>query len=115
MVVVDAGHGDLSKISEGIEFIGHVNKKGESALHVAIAENQMAVVEFLLNQPGLPVDVREKKHGFTPIMMCLVTQTSNCITLLEMILTKVKPDLALKDNSDNTALHLSIRTWKKKL
>ncbi|OQR91649.1 hypothetical protein ACHHYP_04506 [Achlya hypogyna] len=100
-----AGNGDIDKVEKLLDNIHFQNKKGESALHVAIAEAQLEMVEFLVNHRA-NVNLQDKKAGFTPIMLALAQQPSNYLDMLE-IMMKVQPDLLIKDVSGQTALHLA--------
>ncbi|KDO24218.1 hypothetical protein SPRG_09852 [Saprolegnia parasitica CBS 223.65] len=103
-----AGNGDIDKVEKLLDNIHFQNKKGESALHVAVAEAQLEMVEFLVNHRA-NVNLQEKKAGFTPLMLALAQQPQSYLDMLE-IMMKAQPDLTIKDVSGQTALHLAART-----
>ncbi|KAH9195075.1 hypothetical protein AeNC1_002962 [Aphanomyces euteiches] len=100
-----AGKGDIERAETLLDHIHFQNKKGESGLHLAIAEDELAMVEFLCNH-GANVNLKEKKSGYTTIMLALAQQPSHYVAMLEILL-KHQPDLTLKDSSGQTALHLA--------
>ncbi|KAH9082578.1 hypothetical protein Ae201684P_009901 [Aphanomyces euteiches] len=103
-----AGKRDIERAETLLDHIHFQNKKGESGLHLAIAEDELAMVEFLCNH-GANVNLKEKKSGYTTIMLALAQQPSHYVAMLEILL-KHQPDLTLKDSSGQTALHLAART-----
>ncbi|ETV65420.1 hypothetical protein, variant [Aphanomyces astaci] len=100
-----AGSGDVDRAKELIQHIHFQNKKGESGLHVAIAEGELGMVEFLCNA-GANVNLQDKKGGNTTIMLTLAQQPPQYLAILEILL-KHQPDLTLKDSTGQTALHLA--------
>ncbi|RLN38268.1 hypothetical protein BBJ28_00017343 [Nothophytophthora sp. Chile5] len=81
------------------------NKKGESALHVAVAEDQLEIVKHLVAN-GAMLNLQEKKNKFTPLMLCLAQQPPRFEELFPALL-KGKPDLSVQDSSGQTILHLA--------
>ncbi|OQR91972.1 hypothetical protein THRCLA_08832 [Thraustotheca clavata] len=104
------GNGDIDKVEKLFDNIHFQNKKGESALHVAIAEGQLEMLEFLVNH-GANVNLQDKKAAFTPIMLALAQQPMNYLDMIE-IMMKQQPDLTIKDKSGQTALHLAAQFGK---
>ncbi|ETW00043.1 hypothetical protein, variant 1 [Aphanomyces invadans] len=102
-----AASGDIDRAKDLIQHIHFQNKKGESALHVAISEGELSMVEFLCNQ-GANVNLQDKKGGNTTIMLTLAQQPRHFLAILEVLL-KHQPDLTLKDTTGQTALHLAVQ------
>jgi ankyrin repeat protein len=103
------GNGDLEKVIELRDQWNHQNKKGETALHIAVSEDQLEIVTHLVSN-GVMLNVPEKKNQFTPLMLCLAQQPPRYLEILQAIL-KGKPDLNVQDSIGQTALHLSARTY----
>ncbi|KAF0730486.1 hypothetical protein AaE_009306, partial [Aphanomyces astaci] len=78
-----AGSGDVDRAKELIQHIHFQNKKGESGLHVAIAEGELGMVEFLCNA-GANVNLQDKKGGNTTIMLTLAQQPPQYLAILEV-------------------------------
>jgi ankyrin repeat protein len=72
------------------------------ALHVAIAEGHMSMVEFLLRN-GADVNLQEKKGGFTPIMLCLASRPVHYLNMIE-VFNEVADSIRCK--TSNTSRHL---------
>ncbi|KAF0686779.1 Aste57867_21442 [Aphanomyces stellatus] len=100
-----AGKGDVDRAMMFLEHIHFQNKKGESALHLAIAEDELEMVEFLCSN-GANVNLKEKRGGYTTIMLCLAQQPPTYVSMVEILL-KHQADLTLKDSTGQTALHLA--------
>ncbi|GAB9471073.1 Dead deah box rna [Globisporangium polare] len=100
-----AGNGDLDKVIELRDQWSYQNKKGETALHIAVTEDQLEVVKHLVSN-GAPVNMQDKKNRFTPLMLCLAQQPPHFLEMLQVIL-KGKPDLGATDSTGQTILHLA--------
>lgn len=79
-----------------------------TALHIAVAEDQLEIVKHLVAH-GAPVNAQDKKNRFTPLMLCLAQQPPHFVEMLQAIL-KGKPDLSAQDSTGQTILHLAART-----
>lgn len=100
-----AAVGDLDKVITLRSDWGFQNKKGESVLHVAVAEDQVKIVQHLVSN-GAMLNLQEKKRRFTPLMLALAQQPSSFEEILQVLL-KGKPDLSIQDSSGQTVLHLA--------
>uniref|UniRef100_K3W7B9 Uncharacterized protein n=1 Tax=Globisporangium ultimum (strain ATCC 200006 / CBS 805.95 / DAOM BR144) TaxID=431595 RepID=K3W7B9_GLOUD len=97
-------NGDLDKVIELRDQWSHQNKKGETALHLAVTEDQLEIVKHLVSN-GAPLNIQDKKNKFTPLMLCLAQQPPHFVEMLQAIL-KGKPDLSVQDSTGQTILHL---------
>lgn len=96
----------MDKAAELLEFINVANKKGQTALHVAVSADEQEMVAFLVSH-GADCRVQEKKSGFTPLMVCLAEQPVNYLSMIETILTT--PDAAaMLEIQNKTAGQLAI-------
>ncbi|GLD91762.1 hypothetical protein PINS_up000295 [Pythium insidiosum] len=100
-----AGNGNLEKVTELRDQWNYQNKKGETALHIAVSEDQLSIVTYLVSH-GAPLDFQDKKNRFTPVMLCLAQQPPRWMEILQALL-KGKPDLSIQDSAGQTALHLA--------
>ncbi|KAI9921239.1 hypothetical protein PsorP6_000510 [Peronosclerospora sorghi] len=100
-----AANGNLEKLIELRSDSAFQNKKGESVLHVAAAEDQLEIVRYLVAN-GAMLNLQEKKHRFTPLMLALAQQPPSFEEIFQILL-KGKPDLNVQDSSGQTALHLA--------
>ncbi|RLN68117.1 hypothetical protein BBJ29_009821 [Phytophthora kernoviae] len=100
-----AGNGDLEKVIELRSDWSFQNKKGESVLHVAVAEDQLEIVQHLVAN-GAMLNLQEKKRRFTPLMLALAQQPPSFEEVFQALL-KGKPDLSVQDSSGQTILHLA--------
>ncbi|KAI9918088.1 hypothetical protein PsorP6_012532 [Peronosclerospora sorghi] len=100
-----AANGNLEKVIELRSDWAFQNKKGESVLHVAVAEDQLEIVRYLVAN-GAMLNLQEKKHRFTPLMLALAQQPPSFEEIFQTIL-KGKPDLNVQDSSGQTVLHLA--------
>ncbi|KAI9911340.1 hypothetical protein PsorP6_009485 [Peronosclerospora sorghi] len=81
------------------------NKKGESVQHVAVAEDQLEIVRYLVAN-GAMLNLQEKKHRFTPLMIALAQQPPSFEEIFQTLL-KGKRDLNVQDSSGQMVLHLA--------
>ncbi|CAH0517988.1 unnamed protein product [Peronospora belbahrii] len=100
-----AANGNLEKVIELRSDWAFQNKKGESVLHVAVAEDQLEIVQYLVAN-GAMLNLQEKKHRFTPLMLALAQQPPRFEEIIQA-LVKGKPDLSLQDSSGHTVMHLA--------
>ncbi|CEG36223.1 Histone H3 (Lys9) methyltransferase SUV39H1/Clr4, required for transcriptional silencing [Plasmopara halstedii] len=100
-----AANGDLDKVIALRGSWGFQNKKGESVLHVAVAEDQLEIVQHLVCN-GANLNLQEKKHRFTPLMLALAQQPMRFEEIFHALL-KGKPDLSIQNSSGQTVLHLA--------
>ncbi|KAF4323670.1 hypothetical protein BBO99_00001459 [Phytophthora kernoviae] len=100
-----AGNGDLEKVIELRSDWSFQNKKGKSVLHVAVAEDQLEIVQHLVAN-GAMLNLQEKKRRFTPLMLALAQQPPSFEEIFQALL-KGKPDLSVQDSSGQTILHLA--------
>ncbi|KAE9029606.1 hypothetical protein PF005_g1645 [Phytophthora fragariae] len=100
-----AGNGNLEKVIELRSDWAFQNKKGESVLHVAVAEDQLEIVQHLVSN-GAMLNLQEKKRRFTPLMLALAQQPPSFEEIFQALL-KGKPDLTVQDSSGQTVLHLA--------
>ncbi|KAG6969591.1 hypothetical protein JG688_00005245 [Phytophthora aleatoria] len=100
-----AARGNLEKVIELRSDWGFQNKKGESVLHVAVAEDQLDVVQHLVSN-GAMLNLQEKKRRFTPLMLALAQQPPSFEEIFQVLL-KGKPDVSVQDSSGQTVLHLA--------
>jgi ankyrin repeat protein len=80
-----------------------------AALHIAVAEDQLEIVAYLVSH-GAPLDFQDKKNRFTPLMLCLAQRPPRHLEILQALL-KGKPDLSVQDSSGQTVLHLAARAF----
>ena len=102
--------GDIETVSGLLEHLNFINKKGQTALHLAISEDESKMVQYLIDQ-GADIRIQEKKNGFTPLMVCLVEQPVNFMGMIEMILRApfVDESLSLQDKTGMLAIHHAAR------
>ncbi|TDH65062.1 uncharacterized protein CCR75_002145 [Bremia lactucae] len=100
-----AANGNLDKVIELRNDWGFQNKKGDSVLHVAVAEDQLKIVQHLVSN-GAMLNLQDKKRRFTPLMLALAQQPP-CFEEIFQALLKGKPDLSVQDSSGQTVLHLA--------
>ncbi|CAH0489396.1 unnamed protein product [Peronospora farinosa] len=100
-----AANGELDKVIELRSHMTFQNKKGESVLHVAVAEDQLEIVQYLVAN-GAALNLQEKKRRFTPLMLALAQQPPRFEEIFQALL-KGKPDLSLQDSSGQTVVHLA--------
>ncbi|ETL87363.1 hypothetical protein, variant [Phytophthora nicotianae] len=100
-----AANGNLEKVIELRSDWGFQNKKGESVLHVAVAEDQLEIVQHLVSN-GAMLNLQDKKRRFTPLMLALAQQPPSYEEIF-LALLKSKPDLSVQDSSGQTVLHLA--------
>ncbi|KAI9995471.1 hypothetical protein PInf_012536 [Phytophthora infestans] len=100
-----AANGNLEKVIELRSDWSFQNKKGESVLHVAVAEDQLEIVQHLVSN-GAMLNLQEKKRRFTPLMLALAQQPPSFEEIFQILL-KGKPDLSVQDSSGQTVLHLA--------
>ncbi|KAI9911496.1 hypothetical protein PsorP6_009528 [Peronosclerospora sorghi] len=93
-----AANGNLEKVIELRSNWAFQNKKGESVLHVAVAEDQLEIVRYLVAN-GAILNLQEKKHRFTPLMLALSQQPPSFEEIFQTLL-KGKPDLNIQDYID---------------
>ena len=74
-------------------------------LHVAVAEDQLDIVQHLVAN-GAMLNLQDKKHRFTPLMLALAQQPPSFKEIIEALL-KGKPDLNLHNASGQTVVHLA--------
>ncbi|KAI9906521.1 hypothetical protein PsorP6_004110 [Peronosclerospora sorghi] len=98
-------NGNLEKVIELQSDWAFQNKKGESVLHEAVAEDQLEIVRYLAAN-GAMLNLQEKKHRFTPLMLALAQQPPSFEEIFQTLL-KGKPDLNVQDSSGQTVLHLT--------
>ncbi|KAI9907435.1 hypothetical protein PsorP6_004260 [Peronosclerospora sorghi] len=101
-----SANGNLEKVIELQSDWAFQNKKGESVLHVAVAEDQLELVRYLVAN-GAMLKLQEKKHRFTPLMLALAQQPPSFVEEIFQTLLKGKPDLNVQDSSGQTFLHLA--------
>ncbi|KAL3673475.1 hypothetical protein V7S43_001185 [Phytophthora oleae] len=122
-----AGNGNLEKVIELRSDWAYQNKKGESGmafpfsrynsfskfinlllplvLHIAVAEDQLEIVQHLVSN-GAMLNLQEKKRRFTPLMLTLAQQPPSFEEIFQTLL-KGKPDLSVQASSGQTVLHLA--------
>ena len=128
-------NGDLDKVIDLRSNWGFQNKKGESGiphlhiftmsraterlmtlscvafdrllavLHVAVAEDHLEIVQYLVAH-GAMLNLQDKKHRFTPLMLALAQQPPNFKEIIQALL-KGKPDLNGQNSSGQTVVHLA--------
>ncbi|POM63705.1 Hypothetical protein PHPALM_20862 [Phytophthora palmivora] len=98
-------NGNLEKVIELRSDWAFQNKKGESVLHVAVAEDQLEIVQHLVSN-GAMLNLQDKKRRFTPLMLALAQQPPSFEEIFQVLL-KGKPDLSVQDSSGQTVLHLA--------
>uniref|UniRef100_A0AAV1VM03 Uncharacterized protein n=1 Tax=Peronospora matthiolae TaxID=2874970 RepID=A0AAV1VM03_9STRA len=100
-----AANGDLDKVIDLRSNWGFQNKKGESVLHVAVAEDHLEIVQYLVAN-GAMLNLQDKKHRFTPLMLALAQQPPTFKEIIQALL-KGKPDLNVQNSSGQTVVHLA--------
>ncbi|KAI9915131.1 hypothetical protein PsorP6_007722 [Peronosclerospora sorghi] len=100
-----AANGNLEKVIELRSDWAFQNKTGESVVHVAVAEDQLEIVRYIVAN-GAMLNLKEKRHRFTPVMLALAQQPLSFEEIFQTLL-KGKPDLNVQDSSGQTVLHLS--------
>ncbi|KAI9908547.1 hypothetical protein PsorP6_002876 [Peronosclerospora sorghi] len=74
-------------------------------LRVAVGEDQLEIVRYLVAN-GAMLNLQEKKHRFTPLMLVMAQQHPSFEKIFQTIL-KGKPYLNLQESSVQTVLHLA--------
>jgi len=74
-------------------------------LHVAVAEDQVEIVQHLVAN-GAMLNLQDKKRRFTPLMLALAQEPPSFEEIFQALL-KGKPDLSVQDSSGQTVLHLA--------
>ncbi|TMW60704.1 hypothetical protein Poli38472_000746 [Pythium oligandrum] len=100
-----AANGNLEKVIDLRDQWNFQNKKGETVLHIAVSEDQLEIVSYLVSH-GAPLDYQDKKNRFTPLMLCLAQRPPRYLEIVQALL-KGKPDLTIQDSAGQTVLHLA--------
>lgn len=93
--------------------INDVDRKGDTALHVAVAQNLIKCVETLFHEPASKIDLGVlNDNGYTPLHLAI--KNSN-LTMVKMIkdkaaATHVKLFETVETKHGNNALHIAVET-----
>ena len=92
LAVLVSHHADLNK----------ANNDGWCPIHGASVHGHVEEVKYLIGQ-GVDVNVCEKRHHHTPLMMCILSREFNLE--VEKLLLGAGADWTIMSKSGNTALH----------
>ena len=62
--------------------VNATTKAGRTALHIAVERNDVDLVDFLLQQPGVLVNTKDKKGQQTPLYLAVKNKSPQMVEML---------------------------------